>query len=102
MSFYPGVKGRKRKKIFKKSITFLALNLTPANKNKRRNTHRLSPKRGDRVYNSKCMVGTFVGIDPRGQLWVAYDAYSVQFPYKKQVELFDACWRNFNWKQIIS
>jgi len=90
---YPGIKGRKNKKRFKSTMTYDILRLIPVSFNKRRSAHIISPKRGDRVINSSGMVGTFVGIDPTGQVWIALDEYKVQFPFDKQVEIFDLCWR---------
>ena len=74
-------------------MTYDILGLTPISFNKRRNSHRTSPKRGDRVINSSSMIGTFVGIDPTGQVWIALDEYKAQFPFEKQTEVFDLCWR---------
>ena len=91
---YPGVKGRKKKKAFKKKLTYDALNLKPFSFNKQRTSHINSPIRGELVFNRSGMLGKFVGVDPTGKVWVALKNYDLQFPYSKQIEVFDNCWRN--------
>jgi len=88
---YPGVKGRKRKKRFKCTMTYDLLRLTPLSFNKRRNSHRTSPKRGEWVLQSN-RLGRFVGYAPDGAVWVALEEYKMQFPYEKQCEIFDLAW----------
>lgn len=89
---YPGVKGRRSKKKLKWEMTYDKLNLTPLSVNRRRNSHRSSPKRGEWVYQSG-RLGRFVGCAPDGDVWVALEMYRMQFPYEKQCEIFDLAWR---------
>ena len=89
---YPGVKGRKAKKKLKSEMTYDLLRLIPLSANKRRNSHRTSPKRGEWVLQSG-RLGRFVGYAPDKEVWVALEIYKVQFPYEKQCEIFDLAWR---------
>ena len=91
---YPGVKGRKLKKELRKIMTYDLLGYQPASANKRKNSHRLSPRRGDRVITSDGKHGTFVGVDPTGKVWCALDEYKIQFPFNLQCRIFDLSWRS--------
>ena len=91
---YPGIKGRKYKKAFRQTMTYDALGLTPFSPNKHRHSHRLAPRRGDRIILKDGRLGTFVGIDPTGKVWCAMDEYKMQFPFERQRWLFDLIWRN--------
>ena len=89
---YPGVKGRKAKKKLKYEMTYDRLRLVPLSVNKRRNSHRTSPKRGEWVLQSG-RLGRFVGYSPTKAVWVALEEYRVQFPYETQCTVFDKSWR---------
>ena len=89
---YPGVKGRRSKKKLKYELTYDNLRLVPLSVNKRRNSHRSSPKRGEWVYQGE-RLGRFVGYAPDGKVWIALEEYRDRFPYEKQCEIFDGSWR---------
>ena len=89
---YPGVKGRNPKRELKLRMTYDQLKLVPLSFNKRRNSHRLSPKRGDWVLRSG-RLGRFVGYAPDKAVWVAMEEYKMQFPYETQCRIFDLSWR---------
>ena len=89
---YPGVKGRKAKKKLKHEMTYDPLNLVPLSVNRRRNSHRTSPKRGEWVL-ANGRLGRFVGYSPQKVAWVAMEEFKVQFPYETQCRVFDTSWR---------
>ena len=92
---YPGVKSRKLKKKLKREITCRKLGIIPLNLRKIDK----APRRGDVVFTSSGLRGKFVGVEPTGKVWIAFDEYKRQFPYKLQCVTFDNAWRKPIWNQ---
>ena len=93
MKLFPAKMKRKQKKKHRKNNTYEDMGIYPVSFNKQRSTKFLYPKRGDLVKNKSGLIGKFVGIDPNGKVWIAYEVYTVQFPYKLQCEIFDLCFK---------